>query len=764
MAEERIWLTGLGVVTALGVDLSATWPRLVRGDRGMKPLGLFDTTGQRSAMVASADTGGLVPPGYRPKEWSRTSTFAWKAALEAMVHAGLADGEGRRLDGRRIGLVVGGTTGGMYETEALLADLHAHPDRTDSLVEMISQPLTATGDRLSEVLGPFCRVRSVCSACSSGANALAIGAAWLLAGEVDAVLAGGADGICRLTLSGFNALAATDPEACRPFDERRKGLNLGEGAGFVVLERKTSALARSRGPVAELAGWAIGAEAHHITNPEPSGAAAARVVARCLKRAGLSPREVDYVNAHGTATPLNDAMEAAALRLALGEEVQRIPVSSSKGQVGHTLGAAGALEAVFAALAVKEGVVLPTMGLEQPDAACPLVHVLHEARSEKVRSALSNSFGFGGMDTVLLLSEPELGPPQSTGGRRVAVTGAAALSPLGLHDATSAAPLVLGESEGPLHAAPAGALDHDLGAHLETTRARRLDRPARLGAVVVERALSQAGATGRELDPSDVGLVLGTAFGSLDPSAAFMHRLFEKGPRFASPAEFPNLVPSSPVGHISIYHALRGATLTTADLGTSGESAIAQAVELLAGGDGDVMVAGAVEEASVLIERIRFCLYDRTRAGGEERHGEARRPRSEGASALVLEAEAHMLARGGRPLAWMSALVTWTTKAPARLPAPRDASLARVVLVHDSPEVRDLLAKTAWASSKVRVVTTSTGDHEGLGGTALVAALGLLARGAVTAGAEDALAEQVLVLGTTLGRGYAIVLDAPQRP
>jgi 3-oxoacyl-[acyl-carrier-protein] synthase II len=746
--DDRIWITGVGVVTALGNDVARTWTRLVRGDRGLAPLGLFDTTGQRASMVGSVlDAPELVPPQQalregRSKEWSRTSAFAWKAAAEAITQAGLS------TKARRVGLVIGGTTGGMFETEALLADLHANPNRTESLVDMISQPLTATGDRLVESLGPFARVRTLCSACSSGANAFAVAAMWLLSGVVDAVVAGGSDGLCRLTLSGFNALAATDPDPCRPFDGRRKGLNLGEGAGFAVLERASTVRERGGEVVAELAGWAIGAEAHHITNPEPTGAAAARVIGRCLRRAGLSPREVDYVNAHGTGTPLNDAMESAGLRLALGADVERVPVSSSKGQVGHTLGAAGAVEAVFSALAVKLQAIPPTMGLEEPDVACPLVHVLREGRPARVRAAMSNSFGFGGMDTVLLVTEPELGPPLSHRARRVVVTGAAALTPRGLDDGDSAAPLVDGSLDG-APAVPAGPLAIPLGQHLDTGRARRLDRPARLAAVAVQRAIAQAETGGARLDLGDVGIVLGTAFGSLDPSAAFMHRLFEKGPRFASPAEFPNLVPSSPVGHVSIYFGLRGASFATADLGTSGESAVLQGIELIVSGDEEVVVAGSVEEASDLVERILFSLH----AGALPSPSDgARRPRSEGAATLVLEAEAHAEARGRRPLACVEGVWTWTDAPNAPITGPRDAAHAHVVAVHDGQAVTSVLAGTGWASVARTSLTKGAGEHEGVGGTALVAAVAMVHRGD---------AREVLVVGVTEGRGYAMTLVAP---
>ncbi len=753
MDGERIWISGVGLVTALGPDVATTWPRLVAGDRALSPIGLFTDggTAHRSVTVAEVSGAWEPRPPRDPERWSRTSAFAWKAAGEALIAAGLGSAADWRAEGLRVGLVVGGTTGGMFETELLLADLSVNGARTDGLAQMISQPLTATVDRLVESLGPFSRVRSLCSACSSGANAFAVGAGWLLAGEVDAVLVGGSDGLCRLTLSGFNALAATDPDPCRPFDVRRRGLNVGEGAGFAVLERASRARLRGASVVAELAGWALGAEAHHITNPEPSGAAAARVVARSLRRAGLSPRDIDYVNAHGTGTPLNDAMEAAALRLALGPDVERVPVSSSKGQVGHTLGAAGAVEAIFSALAVREQVLLPTMGLEEPDPACALVHVLHRGRSARVRAALSSSFGFGGMDTVLALSEPGLGPPHEArrpGARRVVVTGAAALSAHGLSDGDTAAALVGGSPAPAAPPAPAGRLAIDLALHLDAAKARRLDRSARLGAIVVRMAIAQAEKGSAVLDRDAVGLVLGTAFGSLDPSAAYLHRLLEKGPRFASPAEFPNLVPSSPVGHVSIYHGLRGATLATADLGTSGESAVLQAMELITGGEGDAFVAGAVEEASELVERALGGLY-----AGDPPRREPGAHRSEGAAVLVLEEEAHARARGAALMARVGFSTSWTEVAPglSAVPPPRDASRALVVHVRRTEASASFVAQTAWGTVRAVTVSPIAGEHEGLGATALVAAAGLVHGGG---------ALEVLVVGTTRGRGYAVTLVA----
>jgi 3-oxoacyl-[acyl-carrier-protein] synthase II len=727
------------MITSLGQGREATWSRLVRGDRGIGPVALFDVQAQRSRIAAQAAGVTLPESGSARAAWSRTSAMAMAAAREAISAAKLD------VRGKRVGLVVGATTGGMFETEALLAELHAKPSARDALVAMLSHPLTSTGDLLEEALGPFTRVRTLCSACSSGANALVVAASWLLAGEVDAVVAGGSDGLCRLTFTGFNALGAVDPEPCRPFDRSRRGLTLGEGAGFVVLERSSAAKARSATPIVELAGWALGAEAHHITNPESDGAVVAALLGRAIARSKVDLADVGYVNAHGTGTTLNDPIEARALTRALGARIAEVPVSSSKAQIGHTLGAAGAIEAIITAMAIERQMLPPTAGLDEPDPACALVHVPHRGRAAKVRAAISNSFGFGGMDTVLVVTEPELAAPLRSTRRTVVVTGASALTPSGLVDARGAAGLL--DAASPASAVVAS---EDLDARLDIARARRLDRPARLGAVVVEHALADAGVAGSahgDLDTNArgrTGVVIGSAFGSVDASAAFMHRLFEKGPRLANPAEFPNLVPSSPVGHVSIYLGLRGPVFATADLATSGESAFVQAAELVAVGEADRIVAGSVEEKSGIVERILAALFARARTA-------VPRVRGEGAAAIVVESREAADARGAAILAELEQSLEWRGTgegALLALRAPRDASRALVVLARANGGVDAMLAPTPW-SACTRATCDGAGEHEGLGAIAIAAALGRLARGE---------ADEVLVIGLARGRGYAIVL------
>jgi 3-oxoacyl-[acyl-carrier-protein] synthase II len=725
----RLWVTGVGLVTPLGVGVEATWTRLVRGDRAIRPIERFDVSGQRTSVAGEVD--GVVVEG---EAWSRTSAMAATAAEEAMRAA--------RVDvrGARVGLVVGGTTGGMLETEQLLARLHADPEHHEVLASMLSHPLTATGDRLDERLGPFTRVRSLASACSSGANAIIVAASWLLSDEVDVVVAGGSDGLCRLTLSGFNALGALDPVPCRPFDARRRGTSLGEGAGFLVLERAERAKARGVKPVAALVGWAAGSEAHHITNPAPDGAVVASLVSRAMARAGVGPKQVDYVNAHGTATPLNDPMEAAALAQALGSDVDRIPVSSSKAQIGHTLGAAGAIEAAITALVVARRTLVPTAGLDEPDPAARVVHVRHVGRQvERVRSAVSCAFGFGGMDAVLVFAEPEaqsiaapaVAPPPQPQLEPV-ITGASVLGACGLVAGEACADVVLRRWD------LARAVDAD--GPLDPMKARRLDRGARIGTIAVQRALEDA----RVADASHTGLLLGSAFGNVDGSAAFMHRIFEKGPRSASPAEFPNLVPSSPVGHASIYLGLRGATFATADLATSGESAVVQAVQLLRAGEGARFVAGSVEPRSDIVERVLAALFAHAPSQAGAKHADV-------AAAVVLEGADVARERGARVLARVRQTLEWRADARSALGSlvgPSGAA-AEVVLARANGGSDALLAATAWAACPRITCAEALGESDGLGAVAIAVAAARVAAGR----ASDA-----LVLGLAKGRGFALVL------
>jgi 3-oxoacyl-[acyl-carrier-protein] synthase II len=713
----RVFVTGVGVVCSLGLTAAETFARLVRGERGLSTIDVFDASEQRASLGAVV-RGVDVPRG---DDWCRATAFAARAAEEALAQAGVDP----KLE--RVGLVVGATTAGLFEHELQVAALWAGEEPRVPHRHLRSHPLTSTTDALEATLGPFARERNVASACSSGATALALALDWLaLDPSLDAVLAGGTDGLCRLTLSGFNALGAIDPAPCRPFDRARRGLNLGEGAGFLVLERAERVRARAAKPLAELAACVLGAEAHHITNPEPGGPSAARIIGAALARAGVAATELDYVNAHGTATPLNDSTESSALATVLGAELGRIPVSSSKGQIGHTLGAAGAIEAVISVLALSEKKLPPTVGLTDPDPACPLVHVPDVGRDvPEVRAVLSNSFGFGGMDAAVVVTEPERFAEPRWAPRDVVITAAALATGRGIE-----------RGDGSPEAAPPPTVP-DAVLALDAAKARRFDRSAKLCVAVSAAALAEAGLA---TNGATTGIVFGSAFSAVDESAAFVQRIREKGPRLASPLEFPNLVPSSPIGNASVYLGLRGPALAVADLRTSAECAFATAVDLVAGGEAEAMVAGGLAVKSDVIDAVFHPLFD-----GEL----SPLPRVEGASAIVVESAAAAAARGARVLARVAFVASARAGGHVTLPAPPPGALV-LAPVPDAVAARALVG-TTWRDVPRTSVELLGGNHEASGGAALAAAVRRV----------DAGAPAALVVGVREGAVTYAVLVRP---
>ncbi len=723
----------------MGRDVATIFAALTAGTRAFGPVTLFDPTGCRSAIAAEVPdfTVAEAAPGSDAEGWSRTDAMSVLAARQALAQAEL-DPVTQPVD-----LLFGGTTAGMLETEGLLADMHEAVAARRPLARMLSHPLSSTVDRLRDAVAPFGRARTLCSACSSGANALVLAAAWLRTGRSKRVLAGGGDGLCRLTYTGFSCLGALSAEPCRPFDRDRAGLSMGEGAALLVLETEASARARGVEPIAELRGWAVGAEAHHITNPEASGATAARLMSAALARGGLTAADLDYVNAHGTATRHNDPMEAQALAQCLGERVGQVALSSSKGQLGHTLGAAGAIEAAITAMTVARGVIPPNMGLVEPEPDLPL-DLVREARRGAVGAAMSNSFGFGGSDTVLVFAEPGRFPDSADETPRpVYVTATGSIGALGVGGTEAARGYV--EAGEP---APAGAVDLDVASHLDLARARRVDRVGRFCAVAMAQAMGSAGWEPSQAQLERFGAIMGTAFGSVDDCSAFIHRVFEKGAKFASPAVFPSLLPSSAVAHASIYHGLRGPVFAPADLGATSESAVITAVELIAADEADAMLAGGVEQVSPITEAVLGPLCSTRGEAGAGGH------RSEGAAVALVESESGLAARGGRPLARVAWWTSWrgTPAEPlAELPAPGEGGAAALFSPRDDHRLREVVAGTAWAKVPHRGTTDRAGTHEAAGGIALAAAVAMVAAGDL---------DGALVLGLAPDRGYALYLTA----
>jgi 3-oxoacyl-[acyl-carrier-protein] synthase II len=436
-------------------------------------------------------------------------------------------------------------------------------------------------------------------------------------------------------------------------------------------------------------------------------------------------------------------MESRALRRALGSEIARVAVSSCKGQIGHTLGAAGAIEAAMTVLSIANGEIPPTGGLEEPDPECDLVHVMGKGRRADVRAAISNSFGFGGTDTVLLFTRPGLArtPELRAVGderARVVVTGAATLGPLGLLGSRGSLRYI--EPGAPPNGEP---ITFEAKEHFDLGRARRMDRASRLLTMAMQTAMSES--QGARPNTSDLGAIAGSAYGNVEASAEFVQRIYEKGGRLASPMAFPNLVPSSPVGHAAIYLGMRGPVLATLDLGVTGEAAIALVCELIESREAPAMLAGSVEEQSPITEHVLGPVC----AGSSHWSG----VRSEGSAAILLEEETYAARRGATPIcrvAYHASGRGGVARAASALPAPTPSAL--VVVARRDEATLGALAETPWRGVPVVDVAARAGHHEGLGAHAFAAAVGVIG---------DGRAEQVLVLGLAPDRWVTMVLVRP---
>src|ERR1035441_4422702 len=408
----RVVVTGMGAVTPLGKDVAASWDACRRGRPGIVPISLCDVSDL--ATPIAGEVKGFDPVDHLgAKEARRTSrcvALAVAAAREAVTDSGLDIG----AMPDDVGVLVASGIGGLEWLENAVLRLHEMgPRRVSPFTIPAMIPDMAAG-RVAIEFGARGPNFAAVSACASSGNAIGEAAEWIRRGDAVAVIAGGTEAaICRIGIATFNAMQAlstrnAEPErASRPFDKGRDGFVMGEGSGILVLEEYEHARRRGAHVYAEVVGYGATDDAVDIVQPDPKGGGACRSVQRALARAGRNPDEVDYINAHGTSTPLNDAAETRAIKMALGERARTVPMSSTKSMTGHLLGAAGGVEAIFSILAIRDQYVPPTINLDEPDPACDLDYVANVGRAARVDLAISTSFGFGGHKACLALAALE---------------------------------------------------------------------------------------------------------------------------------------------------------------------------------------------------------------------------------------------------------------------------------------------------------------------------------------------------------------------
>lgn len=411
MNGRRVVVTGMGMLTPLGTDMESSWQGLTAGKSGITPISSFDTTD------FPVRFGGAVPEFdiaeyLNPKEARRMDgfiQFGLVTGIQAIQDSGLEVTDANR---HRIGVAVGSGIGGIATIETCHDVVNTRGPRKVTPFFVPGCIINMVAGHLSIMYGLQGPNIAITTACTTGTHNIGFGARMIASGDVDAMLVGGAEkSTCPTTMAGFAAMKALstrndEPElASRPWDKDRDGFVLSDGSAVLVLEEYEHAKARGANIYCELAGFGMSADASHMTSPAENGEGASRSMQNALNDAGLDPKDIDYINAHGTSTPLGDVAETMAVKTTFGDHASQLMVSSTKSMIGHALGAAGSVEAVITALALRDQVAPPTINLDNPDEGCDLDYVADGARQAPIRAALSNSFGFGGTNGTLIFKK-----------------------------------------------------------------------------------------------------------------------------------------------------------------------------------------------------------------------------------------------------------------------------------------------------------------------------------------------------------------------
>jgi len=409
--KRRVVITGLGVISPLGNDAGTFWNHLIQGKSGAGLISRFDTS--EYAVKIAAEVKGFDPLQYVDKKEARKMDlfvqYAVAVAKMAVENAGLAMD---KVDPCRVGVYIGSGIGGILTLEDQFKTLHTRGPRRVSPFFVPMMIANMASGQVSIQIGAKGPNSAAVSACATGTHCIGDAFKIIQRGDADVMIAGGSESsISPIAVAGFSAMGALstrndEPEkASRPFEKDRNGFVMGEGAGVLVLESLEHALNRGANIIAEVIGYGMTADAYHLTSPAPDGEGAARSMKMAIADAGLKPEDIDYINAHGTSTELNDKYETRAIKTVFGDHAYKLAISSNKSMIGHLLGAAGGVEAVAMAMTIKDQIIPPTINHVTPDPECDLDYVPNEARKARVRVALSNSLGFGGHNASIVFKE-----------------------------------------------------------------------------------------------------------------------------------------------------------------------------------------------------------------------------------------------------------------------------------------------------------------------------------------------------------------------
>ncbi|HYO09081.1 MAG TPA: beta-ketoacyl-[acyl-carrier-protein] synthase family protein [Tepidisphaeraceae bacterium] len=658
-SSDPIVITGAAVATSLGLNRADVWRAVVAGRCGMRPFTALETP------LPDDKLGGQaldLPPDYRPREPREVRYLSWTIA-DALRDAAVADA--LPYPPHRCGVMLGTTLHGMRAAGEFLRSQNCEPLRA-----------FLASHTLARACAPFDLdglAATTCSACSSSLGAIALAVTLLQSGELDLVVAGGYDTVSEYVYGGFNALRLVADGPLRPFANQRQGMKIAEGYGLVVLERASTARARSAGTIATILGCGETADAHHLTQPHPHGDGAARAIEAALKSARLTPADIDLISAHATGTPDNDAGEFAAFSRVFGERLPRVPVVAFKSHLGHTLGGAGAVELILSAMAIGEQTIPPCANSRADDLEFPRLNLSTGAsRPAAIRATVNTSLGFGGANTAVVLGPGVASPvaraprpcssgaldgpserageppvPQAHRNHDVLITGIGVVLPGAV--GADAFTFRLTTNHEPAWLADSGAVAEADYLHLlNARRVRRMSDYVKLALAATALALQDS-----KLDQLDgygdaCSVVLGSAHGSADFSATYYQAIVDQGFAGANPVLFAEGVPNAAAAHLSLMLGLKGACQTVIGSRTSGLDALHLASLRIRCGEWDRAIVGAGEEYNPLVNRAyEHCGLHAGAAGAPPAQ---RKGFTTGAAAVtfVLESRRSAEARGAR--------------------------------------------------------------------------------------------------------------------
>jgi 3-oxoacyl-[acyl-carrier-protein] synthase II len=645
--SRRVAVVGLGAVTSLGPSATDLWAGARAGRVAIGEVQGVDMRGFQTKIGGEV----AVPAAVTGRSTAEFSERAFELAVLAAAEA-VATLVGE-IPAERMGVVLGTCNAGLLSAREWLRRELAGEVPDADLARLVTPGGLA--DALAARIGFAGPVLAVNTACASGANAIGLAADLVRTGRADVVLAGGTDALSDIVFAGFSALEALSPVPAAPYAGNRQGLSLGEGSGMVLLMAQGLANAHRLPVIAEVPGYGLSADGYHATAPRPDGSGAARAITAALLSAGVTADQVGYVNGHGTGTPKNDPAESKAITLALGDQAQRIAVSSTKSMVGHLLGAAGAVEAIVTIGALHEQIAPPTAGYEFPDPDCPLDYVPNTAAPLQTDLALSNNFAFGGANACLVISRPDRAPERTRAvPEEVVVTGLSVLNPAGnsVHDAWRAYTdrrqvhrLTDGLRQGPVDVDPEPVLNR--------RERRRMDRLGVLSTVSAARALTAAGLTGKTAQVADCGVIFGTGSGPMEAMERFVLPLLQQAGAPGDPGVFPNTVYNQAAGQVAMHLGLYGPTSTLSVGHATGVASLAYAADLIGSGSADMLVVTATDTITGPVARAYAAngLVSRREDGAA---ADGRFALAEGSVSFVLERRSAAEARGAEPLAVIS--------------------------------------------------------------------------------------------------------------